>query len=105
MKKLLALVLILISMGVNAQYSKNYKQNKVSNFITTNSEFVVAHSVLVSGFLINESIMHNPELTLEQKSDMTLKVYGGTVISTVASYYFVKWLKKKPFKKKYKRKY
>ena len=96
MKKLLILALIFISIGVNAQYSKQYKPHEVNKY-----GFIAANTVILTGFTLNETIICNPSLTAAQKYSKTSKIYGLTVVSSIGSYYLIKWINEtKPFKRK-----
>lgn len=88
MKKALTLALILISIGVNAQYSKKYNYN--DNYMWKTPQLYIPTATLLSTFVINE---FNNNLSPKQKDIVAI-----TGILTSVSIYLV--LNYKTIKKK-----
>jgi cell division protein FtsW (lipid II flippase) len=91
MKKVLISTLILISIGVNAQYSNGYKQMNMGNSPITELKdptFYIPATMLLTTFAINE---FNNNLTLQEKTYIAV---SGSVISVITYLFLNKHVKK-----------
>jgi hypothetical protein len=99
MKYILTILLGLIVISSNAQYSRQYRE-KYS--LKTDMRYIAPISCLATGFVVNEykfrhiSVDTNPS----QFRKETFTVYCSCVVSAIATHYLIKWVEdKKPFKK------
>lgn len=103
MKCILTILLGLIIISSNAQYSQQYKSRYC---LKKDLRYIVPISCLATGFAINEykmrhiTVYTNPR----QQQKETFTVYCSCVFSAIATHYLIKWIEDyKPFKRHHKK--